>query len=357
MIEELRARVAAALEGSAEDVLAAHRALTAALDADPEDEELRSIHRELVDQGAIARLHAFERVRAAIGRLADAGPVSEIIDRAPAEAAAALELDRVLLSRIDDGWLVAEALHCEGDAKAATQTLARLRDAPVQIGYPLIEGELLRRRRAAVVTAADGEGGVGPDRQANWEIMRWSAYVVAPVLMEGRVVGFLHGDRADGGAPLRAVEREGLWRFGEGFSEVYERAVLRRRLRVERQELRRIASWADGRSAELSDGAIDLARDRQLADADEAGRPPAARSALHDLLTPREVDVLEHLVKGETNAEIARTLIVSEGTVKFHVKNILRKMNVGNRAEATSQYLRLSLRHDPSPSDRGIPTP
>ena len=129
--------------------------------------------------------------------------------------------------------------------------------------------------------------------------------------------------------PLRAVEREGLWRFGEGFSEIYERAVLRRRLRVERQELRRIASWADGRSAELSDGAIDLARDRRLADGEEGGRPPAARSALHELLTPRELDVLEHLVKGETNAEIARTLIVSEGTVKFHVKNILRKMNVG----------------------------
>ena len=284
-LDGLRERVATALEGSAEDVLAAHRAIAAALDADPDDPELRRIHRELVDQGAIARLHALERVRAAV---------------------------------------------------------ARLRDAPVQIGYPLIEGELLRRRRAAVVTAADGEP---ESRQANWEIMRWSAYVAAPVLMEGRVVGFLHGDRADGGAPLRAVEREGLWRFGEGFSEVYERAVLRRRLRVERQELRRIASWADGRSAELSDGAIDLARDRQLADAEESGRPPAARSALHDLLTPREVDVLEHLVKGETNAEIARTLIVSEGTVKFHVKNILRKMNVGNRAEATSQYLRLSLRH------------
>ena len=263
------------MEGSAEDVLAAHRAIAAALDAEPDDAELRRIHRELVDEGAIARLRALERVRAAVGRLADAGPVSEIIDRAPAEAAAALELDRVLLSRIDDGWLVAEALHCEGDAKAAAQTLARLREAPVQIGYPLIEGELLRRRRAAVVTAADGEP---ESRQANWEIMRWSAYVVAPVLMEGRVVGFLHGDRADGGAPLRAVEREGLWRFGEGFSEVYERAVLRRRLRVERQELRRIASWADGRSAELSDGAIDLARDRQLADAEEAR--PAARGAL-----------------------------------------------------------------------------
>jgi LuxR family transcriptional regulator, regulator of acetate metabolism len=238
---------------------------------------------------------------------------------------------------------MAEALHC-GDAKAAAQTLARLRDAPVQIGYPLVEGELLRRRRAAIVTAADGDPAT---RQCHWEIMRWTAYVAAPVLMEGRVVGFLHGDRAQGGPPLRAVQRDGLWRFGEGFSEVYERAVLRRRLRVERQELRRIASWADGRSAELSDGAIDLARDRRLADGEEGGRPPAARSALHELLTPRELDVLEHLVKGETNAEIARALIVSEGTVKFHVKNILRKMNVANRAEATSHYLRLSLRQDP----------
>jgi LuxR family transcriptional regulator, regulator of acetate metabolism len=343
-LDELRERVASALEGNAEDVPAAHAAVAAALDADPDDPELRRLHRELIDEGAIARLRALERVRAAIGRLADAGPVSEIIDRAPGEAATALALDRVLLSRIHDGWLVAEALHCEGDAKAAAQTLARLVDAPVQIGYPLVEGELLRRRRAAVVTAADGE----PEtRQAHWEVMRWSAYVVAPVLMEGRVVGFLHGDRAEGGAPLRAVEREGLWRFGEGFSEVYERAVLRRRLRIERQELRRIASWADARTAELSDGAIDLARDRQLAESEEADRPPAASSALRDLLTPREIDVLEHLVKGETNAEIARTLVVSEGTVKFHVKNILRKMNASNRAEATSRYLRLSLRREP----------
>ena len=50
------------------------------------------------------------------------------------------------------------------------------------------------------------------------------------------------------------------------------------------------------------------------------------------------------MVKGETNADIARALVVSEGTVKFHVKNILRKLHASNRAEATSRYLRLSLR-------------
>ncbi|HKE81587.1 MAG TPA: LuxR C-terminal-related transcriptional regulator [Solirubrobacteraceae bacterium] len=335
MTDDLRARVEQALAGDVDDVVAAYDALDEVRDKP----ELLALREELARE-AVTRLKVLERVRAAVARLNDAGPVSEIIERAPAEAAAAIELDRVLLSRVEDGWLVGEALHWEGDAKSAEQTLARLRAAPAQIAYPLIEGELLRRRRAAIVTAAEGDPGT---RQANWDVMRWEGYVAAPVIMEGRVAGFLHGDRA--AAELRALDRDALARFAEGFSEVYERAVLRRRLRVERQELRRIATWADARTAELSDGAIDLARDRQPAEGADAERPPA-RSALRDLLTPRELDVLEHLVRGETNADIARSLVLSEGTVKFHVKNILRKMNAANRAEATSRYLRLSLRRD-----------
>jgi DNA-binding CsgD family transcriptional regulator len=337
-IDDLRAQVGDALAGELDAVLAAHRALADALDADPANAELRGLASALVEDGALARLRVLEGVRDALARLADAGPVSEIIERAPSEAAVAIELDRVLLSRVDDGRLVAEALHSDGDAE---QTLALLRAAPAQIAYPLIEGELLRRRRAAIVSPADGDPAT---RQANWEVMRWREYVAAPVLMDGRVVGFLHGDRA--GCALRVLDRDALARFAEGFSDIYERAVLRRRLRVERQELRRIATWADARTAELSDAAIDLVRDRQPAEAAGSERPPAARAALRDLLTPREIDVLEHLVRGETNADIARSLVVSEGTVKFHVKNILRKMNAANRAEATSRYLRLSLRRD-----------
>jgi DNA-binding CsgD family transcriptional regulator len=339
---DLRARVDDALRGSVEDLLAAHQAVAAALDADPTDAELRTLARRLAEQGSLARLRVLERVRAAIGHLADAGPVTEIVERVPAEAAAALELDRVLLSRLEDGWLIAEALHFAGDEPAAEQTLALLQAAPARLGYPLVEAELLRRRRTAIVPAGDAEAVA---HQAYWELMRWHEYLAAPVIMDGRVVGFLHGDRAPDATPLRTLDRDGLARFAEGFSEVYERAVLRRRLRIERQELRRIASWADARTAELSDGAIDLAHDRQAAEGED-DRPPAARSALRDLLTPREIDVLEHLVKGETNAEIARTLVVSEGTVKFHVKNILRKMNASNRAEATSRYMRLSMRRE-----------
>ena len=164
-----------------------------------------------------------------------------------------------------------------------------------------------------------------------------------PIVLETRVIGFLHGDRED--APVTELDREALARFAEGFALVFERAVLRRRLRVQREELRQVANWADTRVGELSDGLIELGADPQGAAADAPERPPAD-ARLRDLLTRREVDVLEHMVRGETNADIARALVVSEGTIKFHVKNILRKLNASNRAEATSRYLRLSLRRD-----------
>jgi DNA-binding CsgD family transcriptional regulator len=271
-------------------------------------------------------------VQEAVGRLSDAGPPSAVVERAPEEAAQALALDRVLLTRIHDGALVAEALH----APDAATALSALREQPVALGYPLLEAEALRRRKPLLVEGAE------PGRSAFADAMRWGAYVAAPIVLESRVIGFFHGDRA--GAPPAALERDGLVRFADGFALVFERAVLRRRLRVQREELRQVASWADARAGELSDGVIDLTPDRgSVADVPER---PEGDPRLRDLLTRREVDVLEHMVRGETNADIARALVVSEGTIKFHVKNILRKLNASNRAEATSRYLRLSLRQD-----------
>ncbi|HEX6025756.1 MAG TPA: LuxR C-terminal-related transcriptional regulator [Solirubrobacter sp.] len=268
--------------------------------------------RSATPSDAEQRIEALERTEAALARLS--GPASELVQRAPAEAAAAVALDRVLLSRVDDGMLVPEAIH-GGELPA-----------PVALAYPLPEGQLLRRREPALIARDEP-----PERQA----FGWRGYVVAPVVIGGQTVGFFHGDR-DG--PLTAVDEDALARFARGFAAIYERAVLLHRLRTQRVELRRIASWADARSVELTDGVIDLAHDREAPAVDR----PAAR--LDDLLTPRETDVLEHMVRGESNADIARALVVSEGTVKFHVKNILRKLNVSNRAEATAHYLRHSLR-------------
>ena len=52
--------------------------------------------------------------------------------------------------------------------------------------------------------------------------------------------------------------------------------------------------------------------------------------------TPRELEVLTLLAKGFSNAEIGRIIGRTEGTVKVHVKNILQKLDVGDRTEAVT---------------------
>ncbi len=51
-------------------------------------------------------------------------------------------------------------------------------------------------------------------------------------------------------------------------------------------------------------------------------------------LTPRELEILKHLAEGQSNKAIARNLGISDGTVKLHVKSILRKLNASSRVEA-----------------------
>ena len=58
------------------------------------------------------------------------------------------------------------------------------------------------------------------------------------------------------------------------------------------------------------------------------------QSSITDCLTPRELEVLKGITKGWSNKVIARNLGITDGTVKLHVKAILRKLNVHSRVEA-----------------------
>lgn len=58
------------------------------------------------------------------------------------------------------------------------------------------------------------------------------------------------------------------------------------------------------------------------------------RDDLQSLLTPREYEILSHLAEGQSNKVIGKELNISDGTVKLHVKSILRKLNVHSRVEA-----------------------
>ncbi len=65
-----------------------------------------------------------------------------------------------------------------------------------------------------------------------------------------------------------------------------------------------------------------------------------------DSLTPRELEVLQRLVTGDSNAEIARTLVISENTVKMHLANILTKLHLHNRIQAAVYAVREGLADD-----------
>lgn len=57
--------------------------------------------------------------------------------------------------------------------------------------------------------------------------------------------------------------------------------------------------------------------------------------------TAREREVLQHLAKGLTNAQIAHTLGIAERTVRFHIENLFSRLQVDNRVEAVMKAIRL----------------
>lgn len=84
-------------------------------------------------------------------------------------------------------------------------------------------------------------------------------------------------------------------------------------------------------------------------------KPHTARPAHEDpdALTDREREVLELMVDGVTsNRQLARRLDVSENTVKFHVRNILDKLHLHNRAQAVSHALRHGMVDPETPPGR-----
>jgi len=73
-----------------------------------------------------------------------------------------------------------------------------------------------------------------------------------------------------------------------------------------------------------------------------------AESVAHDPLTPRETEVLQLMVRGLSDKDMARKLAISPGTVKSHMKGILTKLGAARRTEAAAVARRRGLVRDPS---------
>lgn len=69
----------------------------------------------------------------------------------------------------------------------------------------------------------------------------------------------------------------------------------------------------------------------------------AATGSTKAAVTAKEREILLHVLEGRSNWTIARLLNVSENTVKFHLKNIFRKLDVSSRVVAATKALSMGL--------------
>lgn len=157
------------------------------------------------------------------------------------------------------------------------------------------------------------------------------SYALAPLVVGGDVVGFLHTDHHPLPRRVDESDRDVLWAFADGFSHIYERAMLIEQLRAQRDGVRELFFGVVDRLDELCETTSER---KSRADARIAEGSPATVK-----LTERESQVLELMVAGASNQAIAARLVITEGTAKSHVKHILRKYGALNRAQVIAWAL------------------
>jgi DNA-binding CsgD family transcriptional regulator len=312
-------------------------------------QEVDELQCELRGRATARRMRAIAGARDAHERLRTADGAGELLRRAAAEACRSCGLERCIVAQIDGGsWVLAQA-HYEDDPAGAEAYVGRLRHDRVSLERSPLESEIIRRRAAVLLDAAAAQRSIVVARDAPAPL---TAHVACPVVVGDRVVAFLYagngeGDHGDHG--VDALDRDALRWFADGLAELYERAVLTGRLRAQRDHVRQMASSATAVMTELCEADIEL----RIATNDDGAVASTATAVfvaperrLESLLTRREMEVLALMAAGANNAGVADRLVIAEGTVKSHVKHILRKLRAANRAEAVARYLHQYLGDD-----------
>lgn len=152
------------------------------------------------------------------------------------------------------------------------------------------------------------------------------------------------------------VNREIEQALESGAPVDFEYRIIRPDGRVRRLHSRaELTAGADGRPLRLTGTAQDVTEFHAAAEvlhqtATDLGRraaelhrlperPQSGNPDLGKLLSPRQLEILTLIAAGLSNAEIASRLYLTESTVKWHVRKILRALGVSNRAQAVARYL------------------
>jgi len=328
----------------------ARRARSALADAGPADAHDRAAALvEITELRLAVRAHVADRpdavhrrIHAALERLRRVERVAELLPAAARELAGSCGFRRAVVSRIRNARWRAEAVWMAPDLDPATSaaTAELLTTTWFPLGPGGLETGLVHRRTAGLVAPDSPKTDPGL-----MEVSRTPGYVVAPVTVGGRPIGFLQADCGDDGRELTTLDLEAMRAFAMGFGLVFERVARLEGLADRRRRLQDAADAAVGGLEAIGSEERTLVRGATSGTVDHvADATPPGPSSVELLLTAREREVLDHLVTGARNGQIAARLVISEDTVKSHVRTITRKLHASNRADAVARYLRLVMR-------------
>lgn len=291
------------------------------------------------------RLEVFTRIHRELAKLRQAETVEAIVARAPQAACDACGFDRAILYRVRGNDMYAESGFVRDDPDASAEFVEWSQANPGPLQDRILESELVRRRIPLLVLDAFNHPDTNKPMIEHYET---HSYVTAPIMPDGRVIGFLNADKAfqapEDPAGVDEFDRDALWAFAEGLGSIIERAHVRERIRGKLEEADRLMAQMRGVVSDLLQSNVELVMQDEHMASSATGAVAALlgspASGIHQVLSRREAEVLDLAADGWTNGRIAERLFISEATVKSHVGHILRKLGVTNRVEAVSLYLR-----------------
>jgi DNA-binding CsgD family transcriptional regulator len=208
---------------------------------------------------------------------------------------------------------------------------------PGKIGREEPETEMVRQRTPILVRDAQSK------RRIHRELITLADtrdYIAAPILAHGTVIAVLHADRHSQSVALDTFDRDLIGAFCEGVGLAFERALYQERFVALKRQFERQANDVDEFLYGTTQWDISSGDERvpqSMPRANSIAYAYVSEGPLHGL-TRRELEVLRHVGGGTSNQDIASRLGVSTGTVKTHMKNILRKLDATSRNEAAAIF-------------------
>lgn len=288
---------------------------------------------ELLDHEVSRRVSCLSEIRTALGELRGLPP-HEMILAAPVVLSREFGFARAMISTVKGSVWCPQHLYIQDErADPYSRPFAEyVANARIQLADAPLETELIRKRCGVLVPSPKD------DKRTFKEIVDVSGcrgYVAAPITVQGRAIGMLHADRPDHDVTVTTDHLDQLEAFAECLAVAFESAVLEKKVAQQRVEVEKLC-------VNVEEMLCRSTRTASWSMTDDAGQA-------HDLdsrrdqsalptLTSREREIMSYVATGATNGQIARCLVISEGTVKSHLKHIARKLHTSSRAAAVAVY-------------------